>query len=261
MLCSLSPNLWVCAFLFLLWGLLWTYSLFLHLADIQALESFSRAKKVSQSFLSLALSQPYNTISEGFILTMLPFLLFKWFSGHSLSSAMPVGQHHCGPCHGTLGRGWTCSFTYSSCLCPWGVSRQEYWSGLPFPSPKDVPDPGIEPGSPANNPPPAPTRKTRHIGWFFCTTQPAYPSQYDADVDSRFWMYNQSHNWWCQWYRTRLPIHETCNPRSEDPWRKKWQPTPVFFLENPWIEEPGGLWSIGWQRVRHGWMTACMHNL
>ena len=29
-----------------------------------------------------------------------------------------------------------------------GFSRQEYWSGLPFPSPGDVPDPGIEPGSP-----------------------------------------------------------------------------------------------------------------
>ena len=28
-------------------------------------------------------------------------------------------------------------------------SRQEHWSGLPFPSPGDIPDPGIEPGSPA----------------------------------------------------------------------------------------------------------------
>ena len=28
-------------------------------------------------------------------------------------------------------------------------SRQEYWSGLPFPSPGDLPDPGIEPRSPA----------------------------------------------------------------------------------------------------------------
>ena len=27
-------------------------------------------------------------------------------------------------------------------------SRQEYWSGLPFPSPGDLSDPGIEPGSP-----------------------------------------------------------------------------------------------------------------
>ena len=28
-------------------------------------------------------------------------------------------------------------------------SRQEYWTGLPFPFPGDFPDPGIEPGSPA----------------------------------------------------------------------------------------------------------------
>ena len=28
-----------------------------------------------------------------------------------------------------------------------GFSRQEYWSGLPFPSPGDLPDPGIEPMS------------------------------------------------------------------------------------------------------------------
>ena len=28
-------------------------------------------------------------------------------------------------------------------------SRQEYWSGFPFPSPGDLPNPGIEPGSPA----------------------------------------------------------------------------------------------------------------
>ena len=28
-------------------------------------------------------------------------------------------------------------------------SRQEYWSGLPFPSPGGLPNPGIEPGSPA----------------------------------------------------------------------------------------------------------------
>ena len=30
-----------------------------------------------------------------------------------------------------------------------GFSRQEYWSGLPFPSSGDSPDPGIEPRSPA----------------------------------------------------------------------------------------------------------------
>ena len=30
-----------------------------------------------------------------------------------------------------------------------GFSRQQYWSGLPFPSPGDLPNPGIEPMSPA----------------------------------------------------------------------------------------------------------------
>ena len=28
--------------------------------------------------------------------------------------------------------------------------RQEHWSGLPFPSPEELPDPGIEPGSPTS---------------------------------------------------------------------------------------------------------------
>ena len=30
-----------------------------------------------------------------------------------------------------------------------GFSRQRYWSRLPFPSPEDLPDPGMEPRSPA----------------------------------------------------------------------------------------------------------------
>ena len=30
-----------------------------------------------------------------------------------------------------------------------GFPRQKFWSGLPFPSPGDLPEPGIEPGSPA----------------------------------------------------------------------------------------------------------------
>ena len=37
-----------------------------------------------------------------------------------------------------------------ACLVPlsMGFSRQEYWSGLPFPSPGDLPNPGIEPRPP-----------------------------------------------------------------------------------------------------------------
>ena len=45
-------------------------------------------------------------------------------------------------------------------------SRQEYWSGLPFPCPGDLPNPGIEPGSPAS---PA------LAGGFFATVPPEEP--------------------------------------------------------------------------------------
>ena len=41
---------------------------------------------------------------------------------------------------------WTVAYQASPSM---GFSRQEYWSGLPFPSPGDLPDPGMEPGSPA----------------------------------------------------------------------------------------------------------------
>ena len=41
---------------------------------------------------------------------------------------------------------WTVAYQASLSM---GFSRQEYWSGLPFPSQGDLPNPGIEPRSPA----------------------------------------------------------------------------------------------------------------
>ena len=41
---------------------------------------------------------------------------------------------------------WTVALQTSLSM---GFPRQVYWSGLPFPSPGDLPGPGIEPGSPA----------------------------------------------------------------------------------------------------------------
>ena len=41
---------------------------------------------------------------------------------------------------------WTVAY---QALPSMGFSRQEYWSGLPFRSPEDLPDPGIQPRSPA----------------------------------------------------------------------------------------------------------------
>ena len=43
-----------------------------------------------------------------------------------------------------LGTPWTVAYQASPSM---GFSRQGYWSGLPFPSPGDLPDPGINPGS------------------------------------------------------------------------------------------------------------------
>ena len=61
-----------------------------------------------------------------------------------------------------------------------GFSRQEYWSGLPFPSPGDLPDPGIEPRSPAlqaNSLPLSHLGSPRAVaGWFttmFCRNSAA----------------------------------------------------------------------------------------
>ena len=64
------------------------------------------------------------------------------------------------------------SLVVSDSVTPWtvahqaslftGCSRQEYWSGLPFPPPGDLPDPGIESNSlPANSLPAKPTGKPR----------------------------------------------------------------------------------------------------
>ena len=91
---------------------------------------------------------------------------------HSLSD-LPFCCHissDCDPASPLTGRHlWlhscehACVLSHFSCVplfvTPWtiarqaplsmGFSRQEYWSGLPCPSPGDLPDPGIEPRSPA----------------------------------------------------------------------------------------------------------------
>ena len=61
-----------------------------------------------------------------------------------------VRHNWCGP--------FMCAHSYLTFAIPWtitfqaplsmGFPRQEYWSGLPFPPPGDLPHPGIEPASP-----------------------------------------------------------------------------------------------------------------
>ena len=47
-----------------------------------------------------------------------------------------------------------------------------------------------------------------------------------------------------------------------NPWRRAWQPTPVFLPgESPWTEEPGRPHSLGLQRVRYDWATNTSHSV
>ena len=54
-----------------------------------------------------------------------------------------------------------------------GISKQEYWSGLPFPPPGDLPNPGIKPMSPAS---PA------LAGGFFTTEPPGQSDRQEVDL-------------------------------------------------------------------------------
>ena len=44
------------------------------------------------------------------------------------------------------------------------------------------------------------------------------------------------------------------------PWRKKWQPAPVFLSGKPWAEEPARLQSMETQRIRHDWAHTHAHT-
>ena len=85
-----------------------------------------------------------NTFSFKFIYKSLSLsIIFSLSILSSCSLGVVVLVAQSGP---TLCNPWTVA-----CRAPlsMGFSRQEYRSGLPFPSPGDLPDPGIEPRSPA----------------------------------------------------------------------------------------------------------------
>ena len=74
-----------------------------------------------------------------------------------------------------------------------GFSRQEYWSGLPFPSPGDLPDPGIKPKSPSlwadalTSEPPGETEKK--------STQDERPPDLLLRLDRCQWICKLGVNW------------------------------------------------------------------
>ena len=68
--------------------------------------------------------------------------------GLVIAVASPVAQHSkvTQSCPTLLRPPWTIAYQAPSSM---GFSRQEYWSGLPLPSPEDLLNPGIEPVFPA----------------------------------------------------------------------------------------------------------------
>ena len=66
-------------------------------------------------------------------------------------------------------------------LCPWGLSRQEYWSGSPRPPPRDLPNPRIEPMSPSlqvDSLPSEPPEKPKNPGKYrLSLLQGTFPTQ------------------------------------------------------------------------------------
>ena len=107
-------------------------------------------------------------------------------------------------------------------------SRQEYWSGLPFPSPGDLPNPGIKPRSPTlqadallSEPPGKPhIPATRELIFRITTAIPGFPG--DASGKKK--------------KKKKPPVSAgRCKRRGFDPWvgkiplRRAWQPTLVFL--------------------------------
>ena len=97
---------------------------------------FSNTTVQKHQFFSAQLSHPYMTTGKTIALSR------RIFVGKVLNMLVKVKLLSCVWLFATPR---TVAYQASQSM---GFSRQEYWSGLPFPSPGDLPDPGIEPGSP-----------------------------------------------------------------------------------------------------------------
>ena len=122
-----------------------------------------------------------------------------------------------------------------------GFSRQEYWSGFPFPSPEDLPDPGIEPRSSALHaaslPPESPGKPFAAYRTLIPLTG-IEPTDFPGGSDGK---------------------ESTCNvgdPGSvpglgRSPGEGNGYPLQYSCLGDYWTEEPCGLQSMESERVRH----------
>ena len=95
-------------------------------------------------------------------------------------------------------------------------SRPEYWSGLPFPAPGDLPNPGIEPGSPAlqadSLPAEPPGKPLRSLKLQHLRADMGFPGSSDGKA-----------------YACNAGDLGLIPGSGRIPWRRQWQPTPVLL--------------------------------
>ena len=127
-------------------------------------------------------------------------------------------------------------------------SRQEYWSGLSFPSPGDLPDPGIKPRSPhcrqildhLSHQEGSPLEGDCFFNFFKGNI--FYPKSFPSGsvVKNPPAMQETRQRPWVQSLGWEDPLEKEMATRSS-----------ILALRIPWTEEPGGLQSMGSQRAGH----------
>ena len=120
-----------------------------------------------------------------------------------------------------------------------GFSRQEYWSGLPFASPGELPDPGIEPKSPTLLADALPTE--------LCGKSIIFSDKVLGNLGFPGGASGKEPARQCRRQRDSVrslgwedPLEEGMATHSS-----------ILAWRVPWTEEPGGLQSVGSRRVEH----------
>ena len=116
----------------------------------------AQVNKVSHCLHCLPIYLPWR---DGTDIMILVFWMLSFKLGFSLSFFTFIKRLYSSSCFLLLGQKMKSPTHVRLSATPWtvanhvppsmGLSRQEYWSGLRFPSPEDLPDPGIEPRFPA----------------------------------------------------------------------------------------------------------------
>ena len=141
-----------------------------------------------------------------------------------------------------------------------GFSRQEYWNGLPFPPPGDLPHPGMEPESPALQ---LDSLTPSRQGSPFCCMDVCHNLLNWLLIDGYFY-WNipfKGLPWWLRWLGIHLQYRRTgFHPWvMKIPWRREWQSTPVLLPRESYGQRSLGGYSL-WGCKELGMTEATEHT-